>query len=106
MGVMHTTRNTDSPLLPERARSQANGTPNRQEIRAAMIEVCSEIKSASLVDFCDSMSPKSDHGTRTKIDTNGSATKIAAMNATTFRAGETRRDFMALGIRTSIAEML
>jgi hypothetical protein len=60
------------------------------EITAAMIEVCIEMNSASLVDFCDSMSPKSDHGTRTKIDSSGSATKIAAMNATTFRAGETR----------------
>jgi hypothetical protein len=55
-----------------------------------MIDVCSEINSASLVDFWDNMSPKSDHGTRTKIDNSGSATKIAAMSATTFRAGETR----------------
>jgi hypothetical protein len=61
-----------------------------QEMRAAMIDVCSEINSASLVDFCDSMSPKSDHGTRTKIDSSGSATNIAATNATTCKAGETR----------------
>jgi hypothetical protein len=55
-----------------------------------MIDVCSEINSASLVDFWDSMSPKSDHGTRTKIDSSGSATKIPAMNAMIFKAGETR----------------
>jgi len=84
------TRNADSPLVPERARSQANGTPKRHEITAAMIDVCSEINSASLVDFWDSMSPKSDHGTRTKIDSSGSATKIPAMNAMIFKAGETR----------------
>jgi hypothetical protein len=87
---MHTTRNAESPRDSERASSHAKGTPKRQEMRAAMIDVCSEINSASLVDFWDNMSPKSDHGTRTKIDSNGSATKIAAMNATTFRAGETR----------------
>jgi hypothetical protein len=77
-------------LAPERARNHAKGTPKRHEITAAMIDVCIEINSASLVDFWDSMSPKSDHGTRTKIDSSGSATNIAAMNATTFRAGETR----------------
>jgi hypothetical protein len=60
------------------------------EITAAMIDVCSEINSASLVDFCDNMSPKSDHGTRTKIDTSGSATNIAATSAMTCKAGETR----------------
>ena len=84
------TRNADSPLVPERARNHANGTPNKHEITAAIIEVCSEINKASLVDFCDNMSPKSDHGTRTKIDSSGSATKIAAINATIFKAGETR----------------
>jgi hypothetical protein len=90
MGVIQTTRNAERPRDSERASSHAKGTPKMHEITAAMIDVCSEINSASLVDFCDSMSPKSDHGTRTKIDSNGSATKIAAMNATTFRAGETR----------------
>jgi hypothetical protein len=90
MGAMHTTRNAESPRDAERASSHANGTPKKQEIRAAVIDVCSEINSASLVDFWDNMSPKSDHGTRTKIDSNGSATKIAAMNATTCKAGETR----------------
>jgi hypothetical protein len=90
MGVMHTTRNAESPRDSERANSHANGTPKRQEITAAMIDVCSEINSASLVDFWDSMSRKSDHGTRTKIDSSGSATKITAMNAAIFKAGETR----------------
>jgi hypothetical protein len=87
---MHTTRNAESPGDAERASSHANGTPKMHEMRAAMIDVCSEIKNASLVDFWDNMSPKSDHGTRTKIDSSGSATNIAAMNATTFRVGETR----------------
>jgi hypothetical protein len=87
---MHTTRNAESPRDSERASSHAKGTPKMHEITAAMIDVCIEINSASLVDFCDSMSPKSDHGTRTKIDNSGSATKIAAMNATTCKAGETR----------------
>jgi hypothetical protein len=90
MGVIQTTRNAERPRDAERASSHANGTPKRQEMRAAMIDVCSEINSASLVDFWDNISPKSDHGTRTKIDSSGSATNIAAMNATTFRAGETR----------------
>jgi len=106
MGVIQITRRTDSHLVLDRARNHANGTPKMHEIVAAMIDVCSEINSASLVDFCDNISPKSDHGTRTKIDSSGSATKIAAMNATTFRAGETRCDFTALEIRTSIAVML
>ena len=86
---MHTTRNAERPRDAERASSHANGTPKMHEIIAAMIDVCSEINSASLVDFWDNMSPKSDHGTRTKIDNSGSATNIAAMSATTFRAGET-----------------
>jgi hypothetical protein len=60
------------------------------EITAAIIDVCREINSASLVDFCDSMSPKSDHGTRTKIDSSGSATKIAATAAKTFKEREMR----------------
>jgi hypothetical protein len=90
MGVIQTTRNAERPRDSERASSHANGTPKRQEMRAAMIDVCSEINSASLVDFWDNMSPKSDHGTRTKIDNSGSATKIAATNAITFREGETR----------------
>jgi hypothetical protein len=90
MGVIQTTRNAERPRDSERANSHANGTPKRQEITAAMIDVCSEINSASLVDAWDNMSPKSDHGTRTKIDNSGSATKIAATNAITFREGETR----------------
>jgi hypothetical protein len=106
MGVMHITRNAESPGDSERATNHANGTPKMHEIMAAMIDVCSEINSASLVDFCDSMSPKSDHGTRTKIDSSGSATNITATSAMTCKAGETRRDFTALEIRTSIAEML
>jgi hypothetical protein len=106
MGVMQIIRRTDSPLVADLARNHARGTPKRHEKSAAMIDVCIEINKASLVDLWDNMSPRSDHGTRTNMDINGSATKIAAMNATTFRAGETRRDFMALGIRTSIAEML
>jgi hypothetical protein len=89
MGVIQTTRNAERPRDSERANSHAKGTPKMHEIMAAMIDVCSEINSASLVDFCDSMSPKSDHGTRTKIDSSGSATKIAAMNANALRAGET-----------------
>ena len=87
---MQTTRNTESPRDSERASSHAKGTPKMHEITAAMIDVCREINKASLVDFCDSICPKSDHGTRTKIDSSGSATKIAAMNAATFKAGETR----------------
>jgi hypothetical protein len=87
---MHTTRNAESPRDAERASSQANGTPKMHEIIAAMIDVCSEINSASLVDFWDNMSPKSDHGTRTKIDSSGSATNIAATSAMTCKAGETR----------------
>jgi hypothetical protein len=87
---MQITLRTDSPLVAERARNHASGIPKRHEITAAIIDVCSEINKASLVDFWDNMSPKSDHGTRTKIDNSGSATKIAAMSATTFRAGETR----------------
>lgn len=87
---MHITRNAERPRDSERASSHAKGTPNKHEITAAIIEVCSEINKASLVDFCDNMSPKSDHGTRTKIDSSGSATKIAAINATIFKAGETR----------------
>jgi hypothetical protein len=87
---MQITLRTDSPLVAERARNHASGIPKRHEITAAIIDVCSEINSASLVDFWDNMSPKSDHGTRTKIDNSGSATKIAAMSATTFRVGETR----------------
>jgi hypothetical protein len=87
---MQITLRTDSPLVAERARNHASGIPKRHEITAAIIDVCSEINSASLVDFWDNMSPKSDHGTRTKIDNRGSATKIAAMSATTFRVGETR----------------
>jgi len=87
---MHTTRNAERPRNAERASSHAKGTPKRHEIIAAMIDVCSEINSASLVDFWDSMSPKSDHGTRAKIDSSGSAIKIAAMNAMIFKAGETR----------------
>jgi hypothetical protein len=57
---------------------------------AAITDVCTEINKASLVDSWDNISPRSDHGTRTKIDNNGSATKIAALSATTFKAGETR----------------
>jgi hypothetical protein len=87
---MQITLRTDSPLVAERARNHASGIPKRHEITAAIIDVCSEINKASLVDFWDNMSPKSDHGTRTKIDNRGSATKIAAMSATTFRVGETR----------------
>lgn len=86
MGVIQTTRNAERPRDSERASSHANGTPKKQEIRAAMIDVCSEINSASLVDFWDNMSPKSDHGTRTKIESSGSATKIPAMNAMIFKA--------------------
>jgi hypothetical protein len=87
---MQMTRNAERPRDSERESSHAKGTPKRQEITAAMIDVCSEINSASLVDFCDNISPKSDHGTRTKIDSSGSAIKIAAMNAMIFKAGETR----------------
>ena len=87
---MHTTRRADSPLVPERARNQANGTPNRHEKSAAITDVCIEINKASLVDLWDNMSPRSDHGTRTKIDTNGSATKMAATAATTFKDREMR----------------
>jgi hypothetical protein len=87
---MHTTRSAERPRDFERASSHANGTPKMHEITAAMIDVCIEINSASLVDFWDNMSPKSDHGTRTKIDNSGSATNTAAMNAMTFKAGDTR----------------
>ena len=90
MGVMHTTRNAERLRDAERARNQANGTPKRHEIRAAMIDVCSEINSASLVDCCDNMSRKSDHGTRTKIDSSGSATNITAINARIFSERELR----------------
>jgi hypothetical protein len=90
MGVIQTTRNAERPRDSERASSHANGTPKRQEITAARTDVCSEINSASLVDFWDNMSPKSDHGTRTKIESSGSETKIPAMNAMIFKAGETR----------------
>ena len=90
MGVIHTTRNAERPRDSERASSHAKGTPKMHEITAAMIDVCREINKASLVDFCDSMLPKSDQGTRTKIDNSGSATNTAAMNAMTFKAGDTR----------------
>ena len=104
MGVMQITRRTDSPLVAERARNHASGTPKRHEITAAMIDVCSEINKASLVDLWANMSPKSDHGTRTKIDTNGSATNSAATTATIFNDGETRCFIMAPRNRTWIAE--
>ena len=90
MGVMHTTRRADSPLVPERARNQAKGTPKRHEITAAITDVCIEINKASLVDLWDNMSPRSDHGTRTKIDRSGSVTNIAATAATTFKEREMR----------------
>jgi hypothetical protein len=48
---MHTIRNAESPRHAERASSHANGTPKMHEITAAMIDVCIEINSASLVDF-------------------------------------------------------
>ena len=71
-----------------------------------MIEVCNEINKASLVDFWDNMSPRSDHGTRTNMETNGSATKIAATAAMIFNEGETLGFIRALENRTLIAEFL
>ena len=93
-------------MVAERARNHASGTPKRHEITAAMIDVCSEINKASLVDFCDSMSPKSDHGTRTKMDTNGRATNSAATAAKIFNDGETLGFIMEPRNRTLIAEFL
>lgn len=76
------------------------------EITAAMIDVCSEINRASLVDFWDNMSPRSDHGTRTTIDSSGRATNSEAMDATIFKVGEMRGEVMERGTHTSLAEFL
>jgi hypothetical protein len=104
MGVMQITRRTDSPLVADRARNHARGTPKRHEKSAAITDVCIEINKASLVDFWDNMSPKSDHGTRTNMDTNGSATNIAATTATIFNDGDIRCFIMVPRSRTWIAE--
>jgi hypothetical protein len=101
---MQITRRTDSPLVADRARNHARGTPKRHEKSAAITDVCIEINKASLVDFWDNMSPKSDQGTRTKIDTNGSATKSAATTAMTFNDGDIRCFIMVPRNRTWIAE--
>ena len=103
---MQMTLRTDSPLVTDRARNHARGTPKRHEITAAMIDVCSEINKASLVDFWDNMPPRSDHGTRTIMETNGSATKIAATAAMIFNEDETLGFIRALENRTLIAEFL
>ena len=102
--MMQITRRTDSPLVADLARNHARGTPKRHEITAAMIDVCSEINKASLVDFWDNISPKSDHGTRTKMDTNGSATNSAATAAMIFNEGETLGFITAPRNRIWIAE--
>ena len=103
---MQITRKADSPLVPERARNHASGTPKRHEITAAMIDVRSEINKASLVDFWDNMSPRSDHGTRTNMETNGNATNSAATAAKIFNDGETLDFIMVPRNRTLIAEFL
>ena len=103
---MQITLRTDSPLVTDRARNHASGTPKRHEITAAIIDVCSEINKASLVDLWDNMSPRSDHGTRTKMDTNGSATNSAAIAATICSEGETLGFITALENRALIAEFL
>jgi hypothetical protein len=100
---MQITRSAESPRALERAKSQASGTPNAQEIRAAIIDVWRDIDNASRVDFCDSISPKSDHGVRTRIEISGSATNVAAIPANTFRLGEMRCLFTAPKIRTWFA---
>ena len=104
MGVMQITRRTDSPLVADRARNHARGTPKRHEKSAAITDVCIEINKASLVDLWDNMSPKSDHGTRTNIETNGSATKSAATAAKIFNDGETLGFIMVPRNRIWIAE--
>lgn len=103
MGVMQITRRADSPLVAERARNHASGTPKRQDKSAAIIDVCNEINTASRVDFCDNIWPKSDHGTRTKMDNRGSATKSAATAATIFNEREIRCGLTAPKNRISVA---
>jgi hypothetical protein len=101
---MQITLRTDSPLVAERARNHASGIPKRHEITAAIIDVCSEINKASLVDFWDNISPRSDHGTRTNMETNGSATKSAATVAKIFNDGDIRCFIMVPRNQTWIAE--
>jgi hypothetical protein len=74
------------------------------EITAAMTDVCSEINKASLVDSWDNISQRSDHGTRTKMETNGSATNSAATAAKIFNVGDIRCFIMVPRNQTWIAE--